>query len=48
MEDILELLKKIQDVKAIIQWGGLAMISLIVFVETGLFVGFFQIGRAHV
>ncbi len=44
MEDIIALLKKIHDVKAIVQWGGLTMISLIVFVETGLFVGFFLPG----
>ncbi|MEQ1919229.1 MAG: VTT domain-containing protein [Elusimicrobiota bacterium] len=44
MHDIIDLLKKIHDVKAIVQWGGLTMISLIVFVETGLFVGFFLPG----
>ena len=34
------------------QWyienGGLWFILLVVFAETGLFAGFFQIGRAHV
>ena len=44
MEDIIALLKKVHDVKAIVSWGGLSMISLIVFVETGLFVGFFLPG----
>lgn len=44
MEEIIGLLKKIHDVKAIVSWGGLTMISLIVFVETGLFVGFFLPG----
>ncbi|MBI3484731.1 MAG: VTT domain-containing protein [Acidobacteria bacterium] len=32
------------DVQAIIQWGGIFMICVIVFVETGLFVGFFLPG----
>ncbi len=44
MQELLDLLKKIHDVKAIVQWGGLSMISAIVFVETGLFVGFFLPG----
>lgn len=44
VEELIGLLKKIHDVKAIVQWGGLTMISLIVFVETGLFVGFFLPG----
>ena len=44
VDELIELLKKVHDVKAIVQWGGLTMISLIVFVETGLFVGFFLPG----
>lgn len=32
------------DVKGLIEWGGIALICLIVFVETGLFVGFFLPG----
>ncbi len=44
MHELIDLLRKIHDVKAIVQWGGLTMISLIVFVETGLFVGFFLPG----
>ncbi len=44
MEELIGLLKKIHDVKAIVQWGGLTMISAIVFTETGLFVGFFLPG----
>ncbi len=32
------------DVRAIIQWGGIIGITAIVFVETGLFVGFFLPG----
>jgi len=32
------------DVQGLIQWGGIALVCLIVFVETGLFVGFFLPG----
>jgi membrane-associated protein len=32
------------DVQGLIQWGGLALVSAVVFVETGLFVGFFLPG----
>jgi membrane-associated protein len=34
----------IMDVQGLIQWGGLLMVCVIVFVETGLFVGFFLPG----
>jgi membrane-associated protein len=34
----------IMDVQGLIQWGGLLMVCIIVFVETGLFVGFFLPG----
>mgnify|MGYP001571669274 CR=1 FL=1 len=34
----------VSDVQGIIQWGGLGLICLIVFVETGLFFGFFLPG----
>ena len=44
MDSLIELIRKIMDVQAIIQWGGLLMICIIVFVETGLFVGFFLPG----
>lgn len=39
-----ELLHRIYDVESIIRWGGLGMISAIVFAETGLMVGFFLPG----
>src|SRR5512136_473504 len=32
------------DIKGLIQWGGMLLVCLIVFVETGLFVGFFLPG----
>jgi membrane-associated protein len=44
LESLIELIRKIMDVQAIIQWGGILMICIIVFVETGLFVGFFLPG----
>ena len=44
MDSLIELIRKIMDVQAIIQWGGIFMICVIVFVETGLFVGFFLPG----
>ncbi len=34
----------IMDVQGLIQWGGLLMVCIVVFVETGLFVGFFLPG----
>lgn len=39
-----EWLRTITDVQAIIQWGGVLGVALVVFVETGLFVGFFLPG----
>jgi membrane-associated protein len=39
-----ELLHTVYDVQGIIQWGGTLLICMIVFVETGLFVGFFLPG----
>jgi membrane-associated protein len=40
----IDLLRSLHDVRAIIEWGGLTMVATIVFVETGLFVGFFLPG----
>lgn len=34
----------ITDVQGLVQWGGLLMVCIIIFVETGLFVGFFLPG----
>ncbi len=39
-----DILSRIYDVKGIIEWGGVFAICVIVFVETGLFVGFFLPG----
>ncbi len=44
MELLQDLLHRVYDVEAIIQWGGLAMICAIVFAETGLMIGFFLPG----
>lgn len=44
MHELLELLKKVHDVKAIISAGGLGLIAVIVFAETGLLAGFFLPG----
>lgn len=38
------LLHQIYDVRGLIEWGGLLLVCVIVFVETGLFVGFFLPG----
>jgi membrane-associated protein len=44
MESWIELVRSALDVKAIIQWGGVLGITAIIFVETGLFFGFFLPG----
>jgi membrane-associated protein len=44
MQDWIQLVKDLLDVKGIIQWGGILGITGIVFVETGLFFGFFLPG----
>ena len=41
---LIHLLHQIYDVQGIIQWGGLLLVCLIVFIETGLFAGFFLPG----
>jgi membrane-associated protein len=41
---IAQLLHTVYDVQGIIQWGGTILVCAIVFVETGLFVGFFLPG----
>jgi membrane-associated protein len=44
MQSLMELVRSVLDVRAVIQWGGIAGITAIVFVETGLFFGFFLPG----
>ena len=43
-QSLYHLVQQVYDVKAIVQWGGVALVCAIVFVETGLFVGFFLPG----
>src|ERR1700752_3599139 len=43
-ELIRSLLHNLYDVQGLIQWGGTVLVCAIVFVETGLFVGFFLPG----
>jgi membrane-associated protein len=40
----MEALQELLDVRALINWGGIIGITVIIFVETGLFVGFFLPG----
>jgi membrane-associated protein len=44
LELIRSVLHNLYDVQGLIQWGGILLVCIIVFVETGLFVGFFLPG----
>src|SRR5262245_47111249 len=44
MHDILEFFSRLRDVRALVQWGGTIGLTLIIFAETGLLVGFFLPG----
>ena len=44
LELIRSVLHNLYDVQGLIQWGGTLSVCVIVFVETGLFVGFFLPG----
>jgi membrane-associated protein len=44
IEFLKEILHRLYDVKGLIEWGGTILVCGIVFVETGLFVGFFLPG----
>ena len=44
MDELRHLLAQIYDVKGLIEWGGTVLVCAIVFVETGMFVGFFLPG----
>lgn len=44
LDSIRQLLHTLYDVQGLIQWGGLLMVCGVIFVETGLFVGFFLPG----
>jgi len=44
LESLRHLLSQLYDVRGLIEWGGTALVCLVVFVETGMFVGFFLPG----
>lgn len=44
LQSLIELLKQLYNVRGLIEWGGTLLVCAIVFVETGLFVGFFLPG----
>jgi membrane-associated protein len=44
VEAVRHILAQLYDVRGLIEWGGTALVCLIVFVETGMFVGFFLPG----
>jgi membrane-associated protein len=44
IELIQHLLERLYDVRGLIEWGGTFLVCAIIFVETGLFVGFFLPG----
>ncbi len=44
IETLTHLLAQLYDVRGLIEWGGTLLVCVIVFVETGMFVGFFLPG----
>jgi membrane-associated protein len=44
METLKHLIGAVYNVRGLIEWGGTVLVSVIVFVETGMFVGFFLPG----
>lgn len=48
MTDVWEFIKELVDPESIIQRGGLALLLIVIFAETGLFVGFFLPGDSLV
>lgn len=44
LADLHRLLTQLYDVRGLIEWGGTLLVCIIVFVETGMFVGFFLPG----
>lgn len=44
MNELRHLLAQIYDVRGLIEWGGTLLVCTVVFVETGMFVGFFLPG----
>ena len=44
MRSLLEFFQRFRDVQGLVAWGGYLGMSLIVFAETGLLIGFFLPG----
>ena len=44
IESLKQLLTHLYDVKGLFEWGGPVLVCAIVFIETGMFVGFFLPG----
>jgi len=44
MNELRHLLSQLYDVRGLIEWGGTLLVCTVVFVETGMFVGFFLPG----
>jgi membrane-associated protein len=44
MQELIELWHRLSDLESLIRWGGYAVLTAIVFAETGLLVGFFLPG----
>ena len=44
MEFLSDLINRLRDLPALIQWAGYVGLTAIIFVETGLFFGFFLPG----
>lgn len=44
IESVLQLLHRVYDVQGIVEWGGILLLVVIVFAETGLMFGFFLPG----
>src|ERR1700685_1418190 len=44
IEFVKQILARLYDIRGLLDWGGTLMVCVIVFVETGMFVGFFLPG----
>ena len=44
MDQLLDLIHRLRDVKALVAWGGYVGLTVIIFAETGLLIGFFLPG----
>jgi membrane-associated protein len=44
IEFVKHILQRLYDVRGLIEWGGTLLVCIVVFVETGMFVGFFLPG----